>query len=140
MMQSVTSWGRVVKAEQRVHEPAFADGLPALLSADLSSIAYGLGRSYGDACLSNGGSLIRMHRLDRVLSADWEHGVVRAEAGISLDSLLRLCVPKGWFLPVTPATKFACRPRGGTTRCLRYGGRSLPPGANQTRLLGGMYR
>ena len=112
MMQSVTSWCRVVKAEQRVHEPAFADELPALLSADLSSIAYGLGRSYGDACLNDGGSLIRMHRLDRVLSADWEHGVVRAEAGISLDSLLRLCVPKGWFLPVTPGTKFVTL--GGT--------------------------
>jgi FAD/FMN-containing dehydrogenase len=106
MMQSVTSWGRVAKAEQLVHEPGFADELPALLSSNSSSIAYGLGRSYGDSCLNGGGSLIRMHRLDRVLGADWDQGVVRAEAGMSLDALLRLCVPKGWFLPVTPGTKF----------------------------------
>jgi FAD/FMN-containing dehydrogenase len=106
MMQSVTSWGRVVKAQQIVHEPAFADELPGLLSADKPSIGYGLGRSYGDACLNHGGSLIRLHRLDRVLAADWEQGILRAEAGLSLEGLLRLAVPKGWFLPVTPGTKF----------------------------------
>ena len=106
MMQGVTSWGRVVKTEHLVHEPAFADEIPALLSADRPSIGYGLGRSYGDVCLNHGGSLIRMHRLDRVLAADWERGVIRAEAGVSLDATLRLAVPKGWFLPVTPGTKF----------------------------------
>jgi L-gulonolactone oxidase len=105
-MQKVTSWGRVVKANQLVHEPAFVDELPGLLTADAPSIGYGLGRSYGDACLNDGGSLIRMHRLDRVLCADWEKGIIRAEAGMSLDALLRLAVPKGWFLPVTPGTKF----------------------------------
>ena len=47
-----------------------------------------------------------MHRLDRIISADWQRGVIRAEAGLSLDALLRLAVPKGWFLPVTPGTKF----------------------------------
>jgi L-gulonolactone oxidase len=47
-----------------------------------------------------------MHRLDRIISADWQHGVVRAEAGMSIDTLLELAVPEGWFLPVTPGTKF----------------------------------
>ena len=105
-MTRVTSWGRAILADQRVHEPAFADELPRLLQGDGASIAYGLGRSYGDVCLNDGGSLIRMHRLDRVISADWESGVIRAEAGLSLDALLRLAVPKGWFPPVTPGTKF----------------------------------
>jgi L-gulonolactone oxidase len=105
-MIKVTSWGRAIVANQQVHEPAFVDEVPGLLRRDSPSIAYGLGRSYGDVCLNDGGSLIRMHRLDRVTSVDWEHGVVRAEAGLSLDALLRLAVPKGWFLPVTPGTKF----------------------------------
>jgi L-gulonolactone oxidase len=47
-----------------------------------------------------------MQRLDRILSVDWKEGVIRAEAGLSLDALLRVIVPKGWFLPVTPGTKF----------------------------------
>ena len=105
-MPKVTSWGRVVVADQLVHEPAFADEVPRLLKENGPSIAYGLGRSYGDICLNDGGSLIRMHRLDRILNADWERGIIRAEAGLSLDNLLRVAVPKGWFLPVTPGTKF----------------------------------
>ena len=105
-MVNVTSWGRAVVAEQRVYEPAFADEVPALLRRNGLSIGYGLGRSYGDICLNDGGSLIRMHRLDRILNADWERGIIRAEAGLSLDALLRVTVPKGWFLPVTPGTKF----------------------------------
>jgi L-gulonolactone oxidase len=47
-----------------------------------------------------------MQRLDRILAADWKAGVIRAEAGASLDALLRVIMPKGWFLPVTPGTKF----------------------------------
>lgn len=46
-----------------------------------------------------------MTRLDRFLAADWESGVIRAEAGLSLDALLRVSVPRGWFIPVTPGTK-----------------------------------
>lgn len=106
MMPKVTSWGRAVFAEERVYEPAFADELPKLMAANGPCLAYGLGRSYGDVCLNDGGALIRMHRLDRLLRADWERGVVRAEAGMTLDQLLRVAVPKGWFLPVTPGTKF----------------------------------
>jgi FAD/FMN-containing dehydrogenase len=40
-----------------------------------------------------------------VLAADWGTGVVRAEAGLSLDALLRACVPRGWFLPVSPGSR-----------------------------------
>jgi len=106
MMPRVTSWGRGIVTDQFVHEPAFADEVPELLTGNGPSIAYGLGRSYGDICLNDGGSLIRMHRLDRILSADWERGIIRAEAGLSLDHVLRIAVPRGWFLPVTPGTKF----------------------------------
>jgi FAD/FMN-containing dehydrogenase len=105
-MRSVSSWGRVLKANHQVYEPAFVDELTGLLSTNLSCLGYGLGRSYGDACLNGGGILIQMHRLDRVLEADWENGVMRAEAGMSMDAILRLIVPKGWFLPVAPGTKF----------------------------------
>ena len=64
------------------------------------------GRSYGDVALNDGGTLIKTGNLNRLISADWEKGIVRAESGLTLDALLRVCVPKGWFLPVTPGTKF----------------------------------
>jgi FAD/FMN-containing dehydrogenase len=100
-----TSWGRVARAEQFVHEPAYLDEAVQIATGAPNYLAYGLGRSYGDVCLNNNGTQVRMHRLDHILSADWETGIVRAEAGLSLDQLLQLSVPRGWFVPVTPGTK-----------------------------------
>lgn len=107
MSTPTTSWGRVARARAEVREPGFLDeAARALAGSGGGVLGYGLGRSYGDVCLTEGGTSVRMHRLDRVIRADWASGVVRAEAGLSLDALLRLAVPRGWFLPVTPGTKF----------------------------------
>ena len=98
-MRPVTSWGRVRTAMEDVREPAFADAVAGLLDPDAPALAYGLGRSYGDLCLNDGGRLVATRRLDRLVAADWETGIRRAEAGISLDEILRLAVPRGWFCP-----------------------------------------
>lgn len=65
-----------------------------------------MARSYGDVCLNANGRLILTDRLDHILAFDRERGILRAEAGLSLDRLLRLTVPHGWFVPVLPGTKF----------------------------------
>jgi FAD/FMN-containing dehydrogenase len=44
--------------------------------------------------------------LDRIISADWTRGIVRAEPGITFEQILALAVPRGWMLPVTPGTKY----------------------------------
>jgi L-gulonolactone oxidase len=87
---------------------AFADEMVAAIRAPDKRplLCRGLGRSYGDVALNGDGFLLDTARADHFLAADWESGVVRAEAGLSLDALLRVCVPRGWFLPVTPGTKF----------------------------------
>ena len=69
-------------------------------------LCFGMGRSYGDVCLNEGGRLIVTDRLDRIMAFDRERGVLRAEAGLTLDRLLRVAVPHGWFPPVVPGTKF----------------------------------
>jgi FAD/FMN-containing dehydrogenase len=71
-----------------------------------STLPYGNGRSYGDSCLATSGHLIHMRPLARFISADWQTGVVAAEAGITLAELLAIAIPRGWFLPVTPGTKY----------------------------------
>jgi FAD/FMN-containing dehydrogenase len=65
----------------------------------------GLGRSYGDSCLNDGGVLLATRGLDRFLSLDEERGTLICEAGVSLAEILRLVVPRGFFLPVVPGTK-----------------------------------
>ena len=70
------------------------------------TIARGLGRSYGDAALNSEQDVILMERLNRFLAFDEEKGLLRAEAGTALEEILDIFVPRGWFLPVTPGTKF----------------------------------
>jgi FAD/FMN-containing dehydrogenase len=66
----------------------------------------GMGRSYGDVCLLEGGTLYRTRGLDRLLAFDPQTGLLRCESGVTLDEVLRFAVPRGWFLPVTPGTQY----------------------------------
>ncbi len=106
--QTTTSWGRVKRQRSSLATPAFLDQIPRVLSAepDRKLLGLGLGRSYGDSCLNEGGALIDMTALDRVVAFDPITGIIRAEAGLSLSELLRIVVPHGWFLPTTPGTRF----------------------------------
>jgi len=69
-------------------------------------IARGLGRSYGDAALNAGGTVLDATALDTPGPTVGPDGTVRVPAGLSLDALLRTVVPAGWFVPVTPGTRF----------------------------------
>jgi FAD/FMN-containing dehydrogenase len=104
------SWGRVLRARHAVARPQSRDELPALIGEGIADgrklLAVGLGRSYGDSGLNPGGLVIDMTGLDRVIAFDPHARLLRAEAGISFGALLRLLAPHGFFLPVTPGTKF----------------------------------
>jgi len=69
-------------------------------------LPFGKGRSYGDSCLNDGGVLIDTARLNRIVSFDQTKGILRCESGTTFDEILNLIVPKGWFLPVSPGTRF----------------------------------
>src|SRR4029077_9087297 len=63
-------------------------------------------RSYGDVCLLEGGTLLGSAGLSRLLGFDPSTGVLRCEAGVSLAEILDFAVPRGWFLAITPGTKY----------------------------------
>ena len=69
-------------------------------------LAYGNGRSYGDVCLNDGGTLLHTRGLDRYIAFDPASGILRCEAGVLFADILDFAVPRGWFLPVTPGTRF----------------------------------
>ncbi len=81
------------------------DELP-LDEAEGTLLPFGYGRSYGDTCLNNGATIMDATRMNRFTAFDAENGVLRCEAGVILADILELIVPQGWFLPVTPGTKF----------------------------------
>lgn len=84
--------------------PLHAAQLP--LEAPPPWLCHGNGRSYGDVCLNDGGALLLTRALDRYIAFDQRAGLLRCEAGATFDDILKLIVPRGWFLPVTPGTRF----------------------------------
>ena len=104
MQKRLANWGNypVVASE----ESSFSreDQLQDLLHTETPLIARGNGRCYGDASL--GTHSISTLKYDKVLSFDIEKGLFECQAGVTLDQILDIIVPKGWFLPVTPGTKF----------------------------------
>ncbi|MGH7448375.1 MAG: FAD-binding oxidoreductase, partial [Longimicrobiales bacterium] len=78
---------------------------PDLGAIDGPLLAYGLGRSYGDVCLNEGGVLLDTKRMCRIIQFDRESGLLHCDAGLSLSDLLDVVVPHGWFPPVTPGTR-----------------------------------
>jgi len=69
-------------------------------------LPYACGRSYGDSCLNEGGLLLDVRGLDRLIAFDQERGLLQCEAGVTLAEILALTVPRGWFLPVVPGTRW----------------------------------
>jgi FAD/FMN-containing dehydrogenase len=67
-------------------------------------LPYGNGRSYGDVCLNDGGTLLATRGLDRFIGFDPATGVLECEAGVLLAEIIELVLGHGWFLPVTPGT------------------------------------
>src|SRR5260221_5153089 len=101
------SWGRYPKAQDSEVEPIYwRDELPDLSAFDKTVLPFGYGRSYGDSCLNNGGILLDTSTLRRFIAFDQDTGLLSCEAGVSLADILEVVVPRGWFLPVTPGTKF----------------------------------
>jgi FAD/FMN-containing dehydrogenase len=101
------SWGRYPKQIKNEALPVtWRTDPPDLSKIKDSVLAYGYGRSYGDSCLNEGGISLEVRNLNKFISFDEETGLLRCEAGVTLAEILEFFVPRGWFLPVSPGTKF----------------------------------
>lgn len=102
----MAGWGNHPVVDARRVEPSRPPGDVALLSGDIPLIPRGKGRSYGDASLpAPYGTAIDTRWLNKFVGFDSERGIVSAESGTSLEQLLDVIVPRGWFLPVSPGTR-----------------------------------
>ena len=104
----LTGWGRTAPSEATVvavDDPADVDMLLEQAGSN-GILARGLGRSYGDAAQNAGGTVLDATAFAQVRDLDLQRGVVRVDAGTSLDALMRLLLPFGYFVPVTPGTRY----------------------------------
>lgn len=100
------SWGNYpTAARQRVVGVHWRDDALPVPTDGSTLLPRGLGRSYGDSCLNDGGTLLDTTRLSHLIEFDPTTGLLRCEGGVSLGEILEITVPHGWFLSVTPGTK-----------------------------------
>ena len=100
----VTNWGNYPTAEANVTESAELSEIRKLVAKSEHLIARGNGRCYGDSSL--GENIFSTLRLNKFLEFDRENGIIECESGVLLSEILDVIVPSGFFLPVTPGTKF----------------------------------
>jgi FAD/FMN-containing dehydrogenase len=104
----IAGWGNFPVQPAHLYRPEKLAGVREVVknAPDASLIPRGLGRSYGDAAINENGGVLLFERIDRMLEFDGSSGVLRAEGGVSLADILAAMLPRGFFLPVTPGTKF----------------------------------
>ena len=104
------SWGRYPNYDAKIVPLNWQTDFPAVVKQydgmPSGALAVGMGRSYGDSCLLKDGHLLVATGMNRLLSWDQENGILTAEAGLTLAQLLDFAVPRGYFLPVSPGTKY----------------------------------
>ena len=108
-MNNSASWGNFKSVTQKEISLYWRnENIPSidLINEKESILPVGNKRSYGDVCLNENNTIIRTNLLNKFISFDASSGILTCESGILLNQVLSLIVPKGWFLPVTPGTKF----------------------------------
>jgi decaprenylphospho-beta-D-ribofuranose 2-oxidase len=106
--QLLAGWGGTARTSAAVVPVTGHEGIAAAVAAGSGRglIPRGLGRSYGDAAQNAGGTVLDLTRFEEVHSFDVAGGLITCDAGMSLDRLMRLVLPFGWFTPVSPGTRF----------------------------------
>jgi len=105
----LSGWGGVPVEACRVARVADRDRMAGMITTGALAgrlIGRGCGRAYGDSALLTNGVVADCTRLDRFIAFDPETGIVTCEAGVSFADIITVFLPRGWFLPTTPGTKF----------------------------------
>jgi len=104
MKKKIANWGNYPSMITDERTFSFTEELREYVRTTDSFIPRGNGRCYGDASLAE--RTICTIKFDKIISFDTASGIFECQSGLTLDRVLEVIVPKGWFLPVTPGTKF----------------------------------
>ena len=105
-LDNYESFGRYPKQKPvEVDKILWRSEIPSLNKYSNSILAYAWGKSYGNSCLNENGTLLDTKGLNKFIEFNPEKGLFKCEAGVTLAQILDFIVPRGFFLSVTPGTK-----------------------------------
>ncbi len=102
---SLQGWGRYRNYDSEVLECLLPRSVRTMVSSGAGLIARGNGRSYGDAAVGEITTLM-CGGLSRMKAFDPGTGILTVEGGTLLSDILQAFIPRGYFPPVVPGTKF----------------------------------
>ena len=103
-VKKVSNWGNFPVVEKYMRSEDSLEAIRKLVAEKNELIARGNGRCYGDASLAE--NIFSTKRLNKFISFDRLNGILECESGVLLSEILEVIVPQGYFLPVTPGTKY----------------------------------
>jgi decaprenylphospho-beta-D-ribofuranose 2-oxidase len=103
--KNIRSWAKEFSGEYFIYEPKTVQDVKKILQDKKNIIPSGRHRSYGDSAVNI--NIINSKNFNKIIFFDERIGVLRAQSGVTIENLLNFLIPKGWFLKVTPGTKYA---------------------------------
>jgi decaprenylphospho-beta-D-ribofuranose 2-oxidase len=100
----ISNWGNYPTIESKFTALEFEDEIQAYMLRQEHFITRGNGRCYGDSALHT--HILSTLKFNKILSFDTQNGIITCQSGVLLSDILEVTVPYGFFLPVTPGTKF----------------------------------
>ena len=101
----IKSWGRKYYGEFKLYEPKKIDEIKEIILENTNVIPSGGFRSYGDSAINS--VILNSKFFNNIISFNEKTGLLKAQSGVTIEKLINFLIPKGWFLKVTPGTKFA---------------------------------
>lgn len=104
-VEYLSGWGNYPVSRNHIFEARNPETLIDGMN-HASVIPRGLGRSYGDQATHSGGIVANLLPMNRVLGFDSKRGILECEAGLSLEEIIEIFTPLGFFPFITPGTKY----------------------------------
>ncbi len=105
-LEDYSSWGRYPNLlANEIIEVKWLSELPDLSKISNKVLPYGYGKSYGDSCLNENGTLLDTKKLNKFIEFNESSSTITCESGVTLKDVLDFITPKRYFLAVTPGTK-----------------------------------
>ncbi|MEO7989494.1 MAG: FAD-binding oxidoreductase [Chryseolinea sp.] len=103
--ETLSGWGNIPVSTGKVAYPRDAKDIQRTNGTD-KLLPRGLGRSYADQATNTQHSILKMERMNHFLAFDDTTGILKCEAGVSLEEIIEYLAPRGWFPMITPGTKY----------------------------------